>query len=63
MIHKALSKTEIAFRYYRAVAPERKYNKEAARKQFNQDRDIDSKVISKIVDQIFKEQKELLKHH
>jgi hypothetical protein len=63
MIHKALSKTEIAFRYYKEVAPERKYDKEAARKQFNQDRDIDSKVISKIVDQIFKEQKELLKHH
>jgi hypothetical protein len=61
MIHEALSKSEIALRYYKQTHPDRKYKKEAARKQFDQDLNLDVKLIAKIIDQIFREQKELLR--
>jgi hypothetical protein len=61
MIHTALSKSEIALRYYKKVAPEKIYTKEQARKQFQQDRTIDKKLVMKIVDEIRSEQKQMLK--
>ena len=61
MIHQALSKSEIAYRYYQEVAPDRNYPKEQARKQFQQDRNINVKVVRKILNDIFKEQLLLLK--
>lgn len=61
MIHQALSKSEIAFRYYRIVHRDRDYNKEDARKRFQQDRKIDVKVVRKVIDEIFQEQRAILK--
>lgn len=61
MIHQALSKSEIAYRYYQEVAPNRNYPKEQARKQFQQDSNIDVKIVRKIVKDIFREQLLLLK--
>lgn len=56
MIHKAIVKSEVAFRYYQEVSPDKKYPKEQARKQFQQDKNIDLKIVRKILKEIFKEQ-------
>ena len=61
MIHQALSKSEIAFRYYHIVKRDRNYSKEDARKRFQQDRKIDVKVVRKVIDGIFQEQSAILK--
>lgn len=61
MIHEAFTRSQVAFRYYKGKNPERKYTIEAAKKQFNQDVNIDLKIIRKVILRIFAEQKELLK--
>lgn len=60
MIHNALSKSEVAFRYYLRLRPERQYTKREAIRQFIQDKHIDKKIVWIIVKQIFEEQKQLL---
>ncbi len=57
MIHPALSKTEIAKRYYNG----RGYSSETARKMLFQDKHIDKKLVASIIKDIFKEQKEMMK--
>lgn len=63
MIHRYLSVSGIAFRYYRIVHPERKYTEESQQslRQFRQDKKIDKKILKKVITDIFKEQKALLK--
>lgn len=63
MVHPALSKTEIAFRYYNHWTSYN-YNRETACKMFcaNEKKGaIDKTVLSSIIKEIFNEQKELLK--
>lgn len=60
MIHSALSKSEIAFRYYQLVKPDKDYTKGKARVQFQQDRKLDKRIIRQIVYDIFEEQKQML---
>jgi len=60
-IHDAFSKAAIAVRYYQRVKPERNYDAEAARKQFDQDSKIDRKIVLEVVTEIFKEQKAMLR--
>ena len=57
MIHPAISKTEVAKRYYVG----RGYSSETARKMFFQDKHINKKVVKSIIKDILKEQKELMK--
>jgi hypothetical protein len=61
MLHKAFVITEIALRYYNITHPERNYTRHYAVKQWRQDRKIKKNVLSKVVKQIFSEQKDLLK--
>lgn len=56
MIKIIFSKAEIAFRYYEGT-----YDREAARKQFNQDKNIDKKELRIIMDKLYSEQKALIK--
>lgn len=61
MIHEAYNNTEIAFRYYIKKWPERAYSKDAARKQFAQDMNIDKKLLREVLNEVFSEQKNILK--
>lgn len=54
---KLLNKTEIAYRYYLRVAPERTYDREQARKQFIQDAGLDGKLLKEIISELAREQK------
>lgn len=60
LIHPALTISQVALRYYAIVHPERNYHIERALKQFRQDRNIDKKVLRKVIEVIFKEQKKML---
>ncbi len=63
MIHPALSKTEIAFRYYNHWTSYN-YERETACKIFcaqEKKGNIDNKVLASIIKDIFKEQKEMMK--
>lgn len=62
MIHPSLTITEVALRYYAITHPERKYDRHNAVRQWKQDKDIDKKVVRQVIDQIFKEQKKMLKY-
>lgn len=57
MIHQAINKAEVARRYY----GERYNSKEQAKKQFQQDKNIDYKKVLLILKDIFSEQKQMLK--
>jgi hypothetical protein len=70
MIHKAISKTEVAFRYYKErnyhilYGPLKEYDRETACKIFCEQEkkgNIDKKLVKSIILSIFKEQKEMLK--
>jgi hypothetical protein len=61
MIHKALIKAQVALRYYTIVQPGRKYPPQQALRQFRQDKALDKKIVLRVISQIFKEQKEMLK--
>jgi len=61
MIHEAFTKAYIAFRYYSIKHPERNYTSEQARKQFMQDNRVDKALVRKVIDQVYSEQKRLLK--
>lgn len=61
MIHEAYTKTEIALRYYNITHPERNYTRHYAVKQWNQDKNIDLKVLKSVIRDIFQEQIKLLK--
>jgi len=61
LIHPAFSKSEIAFRYYRIIAPDREYPKEKARIQFQQDNNINLKIVRHVIDELYSEQLLLLK--
>lgn len=61
MIHKAIVKAQVAARYYEIVNPERNYPIQQALRQFRQDRNINKKIVLKIISQIFQEQKKMLK--
>lgn len=61
MIHPALTITEVALRYYLLTHPERNYDRHNAVRQWKQDKSIDKKVLRQVIDQIFMEQKKMLK--
>lgn len=61
MIHEALNKSAIAERYYNIKHPERNYTRQDAVKQFAQDSQIDRQLLLQVVNDVFKEQKELLR--
>ena len=61
IIHNGLNKSEIAIRYYSTAFPDRKYNREKAKVQFQQDKKIDVSILIKIVNDIHREQLEALK--
>lgn len=72
MIHKAISKTEVAFRYYRRIDSSvdfllhemKEFSRETACKVFcAQEKKgyINRKLVALVIKEIFKEQKELLK--
>ncbi len=61
MIHDALNKSAIAERYYHIKHPERNYTRQEAVKRFNQDTKIDRQLLLQVVNDVFKEQKELLR--
>lgn len=65
MIHPALSKTEIAFRYYKDkfynLDHAKLYSRETALKMFHKEKHIDNKLVMSIIKDIFKEQKEMMK--
>jgi hypothetical protein len=61
MIHEAFTKAYIAFRYYSIKHPERNYTSEQARKQFMQDNNVDKSLLRKVIDEIYSEQKGMLK--
>lgn len=50
-LDKIFNQAEIAFRYYQRMHPERNYEREAARKQFRQDSNIDKSIIKGIVEE------------
>jgi len=56
-IHPAYNKTILTHRYYQEKSPEKNYDKDQSRKQFHQDKNIDEKVLLKVLRQIFEEQK------
>jgi hypothetical protein len=58
-IHGAFIKARIAAHYYAIKG--RNYEFQHALRQFRQDKAIDKKIVSKVISQIFKEQKEMLK--
>jgi len=51
LISNVFNKTQLAFLYYGKKFPERGYSPDAARKQFNQDKNIDTKLIKKSLKQ------------
>lgn len=61
MIHEVYNKAAIAWLYYNKKHPGRNYDREQARKQFQQDNNIDEKILMEVLKVIFKEQKEMLK--
>lgn len=61
MIHEAFHKSRVAYRYYKIRYPERNYNEDQSRKHFQQDNYIDKAILKKVIDEIYKEQKEVLK--
>lgn len=61
MIHPALTITEVSVRYYKITHPQREYDRHNAVRQWKQDKSIDKKVLRSVIDQIFKEQKDLLR--
>jgi len=61
MIHPAIKKTQVALRYYKIVYPERNYDDHNAVRQFNQDKKINNVIVLRVITEIFKEQKEILK--
>ncbi len=61
MIHIGLNTSEIALRYYSKYFPTRNYDRKQAARQFDQDSKIEPKKVWVIVQEIMKEQKELLK--
>lgn len=60
LIHPAFSKSEIAYRYYKIVHPDREYSKEKARIQFQQDNKLNLKTVRHVIDELYSEQKQLL---
>lgn len=62
MINSEFNKSEIAYLYYRHKYPNRDYDKEQARKQFNQDKNIDYKIIITIIKTVCREQVKRLKN-
>lgn len=61
MIHEALNKSAIAERYYNIKHPERNYTRQEAVKQFAQDSQIDRQLLMQVVNDVFKEQKQMIK--
>jgi hypothetical protein len=60
MITSAFNKSEIAYQYYRHKYPNRDYDKEQARKQFQQDKNKDYKLLIKVVKIVCREQTSIL---
>lgn len=60
MIHYAYNKAAVAELYYQKKYPDRKYDRDAARKQFQQDNNIDEKILLAVLKEIFNEQKAML---
>ena len=61
MIHKAFTKSEIAYLYYQLKYPHRNYDKDHSRKQFAQDKAIDIEVLLKVINNVMNEQLTMLK--
>lgn len=59
MIHEAFTKAEIAKRYYKKRGIE--LDKEPARKRFLLDKNIDKSILKIVFEEVYKEQKDLLK--
>jgi hypothetical protein len=59
MIHEAFIKAEIAKRYYKKRGIE--LENEPARKRFLLDKNIDKAVLKQVIDEVYKQQKALLK--
>lgn len=60
MIHEAYNKATIAKLYYKKKHPGRNYDREQARKQFQQDNNIDDKILLVVLKEVFKEQKKMI---
>lgn len=57
MTNNLIKKAVLAEMYYTRKYPERNYDRDAARKQFQQDNDLDEKILLAILKESFKEKK------